>query len=95
MKPHGRVVFNGGIFGEIKLNYFDIMIKSLRIQGRFMYEREHTRRLIAMVEAGLVPLGETKTGHSTVGTFKLEQIQEGLELAASEPGWGKQVLLMP
>jgi D-arabinose 1-dehydrogenase-like Zn-dependent alcohol dehydrogenase len=36
----GRAAFMGGIFGKVEIPYFPIVLKSLRIQGRFMYERE-------------------------------------------------------
>ena len=70
------------------------MLNSLEIHGRYMYEREHTACLIKMVETGLLPLGK-KVNFTTIGTFKLDQIQEALELAEKEPGWGKQVVLIP
>ena len=70
------------------------MLKSLEIHGRYMYEREHTTRLIKMVETGLLPLGK-KVNFETIGKFKLGQVQEALELAEKDPGWGKQVVIIP
>jgi hypothetical protein len=80
--------------GDVSISYLDLMLRSLRLYGRYMYERNHTVRLIKMVEAGLLPLGE-KVGVSVVGTFNLTQIYDALELAEKEPGWGRQVLLLP
>jgi threonine dehydrogenase-like Zn-dependent dehydrogenase len=40
LRPRGRAAFMGGIFGKVEIPYFPIVLKSLRIQGRFMYERE-------------------------------------------------------
>lgn len=70
------------------------MLKSLRLFGRFMYDRAHTVRLIKMVELGLLPLGQ-KINNSVVGKFDLDHIHEALAAAEKEPGWGRQVILMP
>ncbi|KAH6997266.1 isopropanol dehydrogenase [Ilyonectria destructans] len=94
VRPYGRIVFNGGSLGTVSIPYIELMIKNLQIHGKYMYEREHTERLVKMVEAGLLPLGK-KVNFNTIGRFKLDQIQEALELAEKEPGWGKQVLLVP
>jgi D-arabinose 1-dehydrogenase-like Zn-dependent alcohol dehydrogenase len=40
LRPKGRAVFMGGIFGKVEIPYFPIVLKNLRIYGRFMYERE-------------------------------------------------------
>jgi threonine dehydrogenase-like Zn-dependent dehydrogenase len=94
LRPFGRAVFNGGSLGAVSIPYLELMLKSLRIHGRFMYEREHTVRLIQMVEAGLLPLG-ARINSRTVGRFKLDKIYEAMELASEESGWGKQVVLLP
>ncbi|KAH6842234.1 isopropanol dehydrogenase [Chaetomium sp. MPI-CAGE-AT-0009] len=94
LRPFGRAVFMGGSLGAVSIPYLELMLKSLRICGRFMYEREHTVRLIQMVEAGLLPLG-AKINYRTVGCFKLDQVQKALDVASMEPGWGTQVLLLP
>ncbi|KAK4032847.1 isopropanol dehydrogenase [Parachaetomium inaequale] len=94
LRPFGRAVLNGGSLGAVSIPYLELMLKSLRIYGRFMYEREHTVRLIQMVEAGLLPLGD-RINSKTVGRFKLDQIYEAMELASKESGWGKQVVLLP
>jgi D-arabinose 1-dehydrogenase-like Zn-dependent alcohol dehydrogenase len=95
LKPFGRACFGGGIYGNIEINYLYLMLKSLRIQGRLMYSRDMIVRFIKMVEKGNLKLGEKATGMRTVGKFGLDQIQEAIELASKEQGWGKQVLLMP
>ena len=95
LRPFGRACFMGGISGKVDIDYLSLMLKSLRIQGRFMYSREMVVRFIKMVEKGNLRLGEEATGMRTVGRFGLENIYEGIELAGREKGWGKQVLLMP
>jgi len=95
LRPFGRAVFMGGIWGPVKLEYNAIMMKSLRIQGRFMYDRYMVVQMIKMIEKGNLKLGEEGTGVKTVGKFRLEEIEEALKLAKNESGWGKQVVLMP
>ena len=47
-----------------------------------------------MIEKGNLKLGRV-VGTETVGVFGMEQINEAMELAARESGWGKQVVLRP
>jgi threonine dehydrogenase-like Zn-dependent dehydrogenase len=95
LRPKGRAVFMGGIVGGVEINYQMVMMKSLRVQGKFMYEREMIVRLIGMVENGNLKLGETGTGFKTVGRFGLDGIQDALIAAKDTAGWGKQVVLLP
>lgn len=95
LKPFGRACFMGGIYGNVEINYFSLMMKSLKIQGRFMYSRDMVVKLIKMVEKGNLKLGQDATGMRTVRTFGLDRIYEAIDLASKERGWGKQVLLMP
>jgi threonine dehydrogenase-like Zn-dependent dehydrogenase len=37
LRPFGKASFMGGIFGNIEVNYISLMMRSLRIQGSFMY----------------------------------------------------------
>ncbi|KAE9364409.1 putative isopropanol dehydrogenase [Stipitochalara longipes BDJ] len=95
LKTFGRACFMGGIYGNVEINYFSVMMKSLRIQGRFMYSRDMAVRFIKMVEKGNLKLGEEATGMRIIGKFGLDRVYEAIELAEREKGWGKQVLLMP
>lgn len=94
LKASGRAVLMGGVNGEVKIDYGQVMLKSLIIRGRFMYERHHTQLLVKMVENGLLPLG-ANAGFVTVARFALGQIGEALDAAEENPGFGKQVVIMP
>lgn len=52
-----------------------------------MYEREMAVKMVKMIEKG--------SGWKTVGKFELDGIEEAIQLAETESGWGKQVLLAP
>ena len=95
LRPFGRACFMGGIYGNVEINYIQLMLKSLRIQGRLMYSRSTVVRMIKMVEKGNLKLGDEASGMRTMGNFGLDRIYEAIELSARERGWGKQVLLRP
>ncbi|KAL4934979.1 hypothetical protein BDV06DRAFT_234841 [Aspergillus oleicola] len=94
LRPFGRCVVMGGMGGDIRLPYLEIMFKSIRIQGRFMYERRHVVQFIQMVEAGLLPLGE-KAGIVYTEEFSLEEADKALKAAEMLTGWGGHVVLKP
>ncbi|KAL4948733.1 isopropanol dehydrogenase [Aspergillus filifer] len=94
LRPFGRCVVMGGMSGDIRFPYLEIMFKSIRIQGRFMYDRKHVVQFLRMVEAGLLPLGD-KAGVVHTEEFGLEEIGQALEAAAKLTGWGSHVVLKP
>ncbi|KAJ5934448.1 hypothetical protein N7466_003995 [Penicillium verhagenii] len=94
LRPFGRCVLMGGNSGNIDIPYLDIMFKSIRIQGRFMYDRRHVLQMIEMIESGLLPLGH-KSGITHTEEFGLEEIQGALEAAGNLSGWGGHVVLKP
>ncbi|KAL2816536.1 isopropanol dehydrogenase [Aspergillus granulosus] len=94
LRPFGRCVVMGGSSGNIEFPYLEIMFKSIRIQGRFMYDRKHVLQMIQMMESGLLPLGE-KAGVTHTEEFGLEGIEDALEAAGKLSGWGGHVVLKP
>lgn len=94
LRPFGRCVVNGGMGGNISVPYLEVMLKSIRIQGRFMYDRHHIVRLIQMVEAGLLKVGH-ELGIRSTKEFTLESATKALEEAGKLSGWGSHVVLKP
>ncbi|GAM43923.1 hypothetical protein EIK77_004499 [Talaromyces pinophilus] len=94
LRPFGRLVLMGGHSGEIRVPYLDIMFKSIRIQGRFMYSRQHVLQLIQMAESGLLKFG-SKLGIKKTQEFGLESIGDALEAAGKLSGFGSHVVLKP
>lgn len=94
LKSYGRVALMGGITGDISIPYFLVLSKNITIRGQFMYEREDVRNIIKLVETGLLKLGKG-AGIETIGQFPLEDWENGLETAATNPEWGKQVVFTP
>jgi D-arabinose 1-dehydrogenase-like Zn-dependent alcohol dehydrogenase len=94
LKTHGKASFMGGIQEDVNIPYNLLMLKSLQIKGRFMYERQAIVQLIGMVEAGIVKLGKA-ADVEIVGAYKLEDIEAALDAAAKNSGFGKEVVLAP
>ncbi|KAJ5595313.1 uncharacterized protein N7459_001521 [Penicillium hispanicum] len=94
LRPFGRCALMGGMPGTIEIPYLDVMLKSLRIQGRFMYGRLHIQRMVQMMESGLLPLGK-KAGIHHTEEYGLEAINDALDAAGKLTGWGRHVVLKP
>uniref|UniRef100_A0A093VGY0 Alcohol dehydrogenase n=1 Tax=Talaromyces marneffei PM1 TaxID=1077442 RepID=A0A093VGY0_TALMA len=94
LRPFGRLVIMGGHLGEISVSYLDIMLKSIRIQGRFMYSRQHVLQLIQMTESGVLKFG-SKLGINETQEYGLESIGDALQAAANLSGFGNHVVLKP
>lgn len=94
LRSFGKCALMGGILGNISIPYGLVMFKSLRLQGRFMYDRSHITQLIQMVEADNLKLG-TAVGMKNHGPFGLDKIDEALRTAADLGSWGSLVILEP
>ncbi|KAF5860102.1 hypothetical protein ETB97_002063 [Aspergillus alliaceus] len=94
LRPFGRCAIMGGSAGNINVPYLQIMFKNIRLQGRFMYDRQHILRMVRMVESGLLKLGAA-IGVNKTEEFGLESIEEALQAAGRLSGWGSHVVLKP
>ncbi|ORY09997.1 chaperonin 10-like protein [Clohesyomyces aquaticus] len=94
LKRNGQAVLMGGIISKIELPYILLMLKSITVRGQFMYGRPQVMQFIRMLQNGNLVFGES-VGLNVAGTFSMEKIEEGLDLAESGAGWGDEVLLAP
>ena len=94
LKNKGKACFMGGIQDPVGIPYGLLMFKSLKLSGKFMFEREDVDRLIAMTEAGLIKLGD-KAGLKVAGVFGLEDWEEAFEVAGSNSGRGVYAVFDP
>jgi threonine dehydrogenase-like Zn-dependent dehydrogenase len=94
LKTFGKAAFQGGIQDEVSIPYGLVMLKSLRIQGRFMFDRSVVARLVGMLEAGIVKLGAA-AGVKIMGPYGLDKINEALETAEQNNGWGSMIVVAP
>jgi threonine dehydrogenase-like Zn-dependent dehydrogenase len=94
LKTFGRVSFMGGIQKDVNIPYSLLMFKSLRLSGRFMYDRKVIPRLVSMLEGGLVKVGPA-AGQTVIGPYGLEKMEEAIDVAERNAGWGSLVCLAP
>ncbi|KAI1270132.1 GroES-like protein [Xylariaceae sp. FL1019] len=94
LRKRGRVALMGGTSAKISLPYLEMVTKSLEIKAKWMYTRPEIRRLVKMVETGLLKIGKG-AGHQVLGRFKLEEWEKAFEEAPRHTGWGTNVIFTP
>lgn len=94
LKDGGRVALMGGIPEDVGIPYLTVMVKSLTLKGKFMWERQDFENLIKMVESGIVSLDE-KAGVKIIGKFAFENIADAMTVAEKHDKVGEQVVLVP
>lgn len=94
LRTRGRVSFMGGIFDTVEIPYIVVMYKSLRIQGKYMFDRQDVLSLIKLVEAGLLKVG-SEGGLLKLEKFGLHDFEKALDAAEANPGWGQLTVLEP
>lgn len=94
LRPGGRVALMGGQSEDVPMPVSAIMYKSIKIHGKFMYERDDMRVLIKMVEVGVLKL-TGDSGGKVIGTFKLEEWERAFAAAAEGQAHGERALITP
>jgi len=94
VRPNGRVVLMGGVGmlggAGLELPYPWIMRNCITIHGVWMYPRAAIPRMIAMVRAGLLDLGQF-----AVTEFPLDRANEAVAHAAANGGPFRMTVLKP
>lgn len=90
LKPRGRVCLMGGIHGDLTIPHGKIYRQNIQITGKWMYERSAPRKILQMVENGLLRLDRT-----TIHTFGLEQLEEACDDAAGRIRPDELTVLIP
>ncbi|CAH0045804.1 unnamed protein product [Clonostachys solani] len=92
LKQGARISLMGSVLSGVSFDYMQIMVKGLTIKGTWMCTKKQTRRLISMVEAGLLPLDAHSMG--PVRKFRLDDWAVAFNTAAekTEPG---EVVIVP
>lgn len=67
------------------------MHKSLRLYGKWMYDRSDMEDFIKLVENGILNIGLVEV----VGEYPLEEWKEAWDKAAGKAGFGQIVLMKP
>ena len=94
LRPFGRVALMGGVFSNVEVPYGIVMWNSIRIQGRYMFDREHALRVIKLVETRMLKLGPGENSGIQAETFKYKDVEKALD--KTEGGkWGSHVVMEP
>lgn len=91
LKHGARVCLMGSVLDGVSFGYMDILGRGLTIKGTWMCTREQTRKLLRLVETGLLPLGQ-RAGMGPVRRFGLEQWKQALDAAREMIGHGEIVI---
>jgi alcohol dehydrogenase len=81
LTPRGRLVLMGSIGAILPVTYMELMFNSWEIIGNFMYPNDAYRRLLDLVRAGLLDLGDVKPR-----VFPMRQLHEAMDAAAKAKG---------
>lgn len=95
LRQYGRMSLMGGAAGDVKMPYFEIMMRGLQLRGTFMYAPEQVDELIKLVETGKLKMGKDQAGFECVGVFGLEEWEEAFKVAGEEGRMGRFALLAP
>ncbi|KAJ9608152.1 hypothetical protein H2200_007140 [Cladophialophora chaetospira] len=96
LRHGGRMCLMGGGNSDIVLPNGIFMHKDITLKGKWMYEKEDVKRLINLVETGIVKLNKTGEqvnpyGASVVAAFKLEEWEKAFDEAERVGSAGKVV----
>jgi D-arabinose 1-dehydrogenase-like Zn-dependent alcohol dehydrogenase len=94
LRVGGQISIMGGLFQGVTFPYSDLVFKSIKIKGKYMYERADIEGLIRLVEAGILKVGK-KAGLDMFGPYRLDQIQEAISMAEANGGWGSLTSIAP
>lgn len=95
LRDGGRASFMGAIFSNIEIPYFLVMLKNIRIEGRFMFDRGHGEQTVKLLEAGHLVVGNRPMCGTKMHRFKLKDIHQAVEAAVECSGWGNLVVVEP
>ncbi|KIW45414.1 uncharacterized protein PV06_03807 [Exophiala oligosperma] len=99
LKKGGRCVLMGGIAGDVALPHLKIMHWGITIKGKWMFEPVDVKRMINLIETGVVKLhnpekGEPMIGAKCLGTFGLDDWEKAFD-EAERVGSDGYILLKP
>jgi alcohol dehydrogenase len=81
LKRGGRLVIMGSAEAPLEVSFREMLANDWEVVGQFMYERHAPGQLAALVATGLLDLRDIR-----VKTFKLADLKQAIEAAASMQG---------
>ncbi|KAL6241951.1 hypothetical protein RBB50_011196 [Rhinocladiella similis] len=95
LRPHGRASLMGLVLSNVEIPYAFVMMKNIRIEGRYMFDRWHGEQAIKLVETGHLVLGNRQLSGMKMLGFKLQDIHRAIDAAAEQRGWGGMIVVEP
>ncbi|KAK6375852.1 hypothetical protein LTS17_007674 [Exophiala oligosperma] len=95
LRPHGRAALMGLVFSNVEIPYAFVMLKGIRIQGRYMFDRWQGEQAIKLVETGNLVLGDRPLSGMKMIGFKLRDIHRAIDASSEQHGWGSMVVVEP
>ena len=80
----------GGVRSDLALNYNMLMHKELTVRGAWMYPRDAIPRMVRMVRAGLIDLGQYE-----LTEFALDDVNAAVAHAAANAGPRQLTVIRP
>ena len=90
LKSGGMAILNGGVRTDLPLNYAQMMFKNLTVRGNFMYSANAPRKLISLIESGVVSLDGFN-----VTAFDFNRLQEGIDSAPKHESFSNLAAVLP
>jgi alcohol dehydrogenase len=95
VRPNGTVVLMGGVgmggtSGSLDLPYPWMMRNNVTVRGQWMYPRDAAPRLVDLIRAGLIDLGQFEPT-----TFRLDEANEAVAHAAANSGPFRMTVICP
>lgn len=86
LRHGGRVSLMGGQREDVSIPHVFVMHFNLKLQGKWMYERQDVRDLMRLIETGGLRLGKgTAMSSADSKAFKLHDWQQAFDYAADAP----------
>ena len=86
----GRIMLMGGVRAELGRDYSWLMHGEITMRGVWMYASDAVPRMVAMVRAGLIDLGQFD-----LAEFALDDANEAVAYAAANAGPRQLTVLRP
>jgi alcohol dehydrogenase len=91
LRPNGTMILMSGSQSRIELPYYPIMLNNITIKGCFMYPRTAVKKMIGMLDAGLISTDFIKID----ATFTLDRVNDAVKHAKQNNGALKTTILTP
>lgn len=90
VRPAGRVVLMGGVRSDLPLPYSWLMRNEITVRGTWMYPRTAVHRMVALVRAGLIDLGQYD-----LAEYGLDDANDAIAHAAATAGPLRLTVIRP